>query len=209
MQGRTQSGRDRGWTRAGLFRWQRRRCGRGRRRGDRCSPTGGGNSLLAAPSADTDAKILNFFLLLEYLQEALLPRGAPQHAADRASSSELRAHRRPPGERARRLPRQAAGRPRASAAAAGLRRRAEHARSASAPRRSISRRRRSPPTSARARTSRAARVGAVGTLLSVEARQAAWLRRPRRRRRLRRAPPIPRASRSEVLAHLRGQGFIA
>jgi hypothetical protein len=69
MQGRT-SDPARGWTRGGLF----RRAAMGGAvvaGGAAIGARGGDGTSLAAPSADTDAKIFNLFLLLEYLQEAL------------------------------------------------------------------------------------------------------------------------------------------
>jgi hypothetical protein len=66
MHGRTSPG----WTRAGLF----RRAAAGGAvvaGGAAIGARGGDGASQAAPSADTDAKIFNLFLLLEYLQEAL------------------------------------------------------------------------------------------------------------------------------------------
>ena len=68
-----------GWTRRRLLRAAA--AGGAIAGGGAALTAGGGNTLLAAPSVDTDARILNFFLLLEYVQEALLPRGAPAREA--------------------------------------------------------------------------------------------------------------------------------
>jgi hypothetical protein len=167
---------------------------------------GGGGALLAAPSTDTDARILNFFLLLEYLQEALYRDGvrsagltgelaeyARTVAAQEAEHAAFLAQRL--GSRARPRPRPDFGAALSSperfrAAAVDLE-----------------------------ETALAAYIGQgasltrdaladVGTLLSVEARQAAWLRS------IAGVSPAPNAADparkpADVLAHLRSQGVIA
>ena len=165
-----------------------------------------GGGLLAAPSADTDAKILNYFLLLEYVQEAFY-----REALRRAGlTAELEALARAVGaqesEHVAFLTERLAGRARA-------RPRTDFGDALSTPERFRATAIDLEETAIGAYIGQGANltrgsVRAVGTLLSVEARQAAWLLN------LAGDSPAPRAADparkpDQVLAHLRGQGFIA
>jgi Ferritin-like domain len=161
---------------------------------------------LAAPSADTDARILNYFLLLEYVQEALY-REALRSAG---LTAELEALARAVGaqesEHVAFLTERLAGRARA-------RPQTDFGDALSTPERFRATAIDLEETAIGAYIGQSANltrgsVRAVGTLLSVEARQAAWLLD------LAGDSPAPRAADAarkpdEVLAHLRGQGFIA
>jgi hypothetical protein len=70
MQGAPEPVRDGGWTRAGILRLAAAG-GAVVAGGAAIGARSDDGTSLAAPSQDTDAEILNFFLLLEYLQEAL------------------------------------------------------------------------------------------------------------------------------------------
>jgi hypothetical protein len=167
---------------------------------------GGGNTLLAAPSADTDARILNFFLLLEYLQEALYREGL-EHGG---LTDELAAYARTAGPQetehaaylVKRLGDRARPRPKADFGAALSSSERFQAAAIDLEETAIA-----AYIGQGANLTRGA-VATVGTLLSVEARQVAWLRS------LAGAPPAPRAADparkpSDVLAHLRSQGLVA
>jgi Ferritin-like domain len=167
---------------------------------------GGGNTLLAAPSVDTDARILNFFLLLEYLQETLYRDGL-EHGG---LTDELAAYARTVGPQetehaaylVKRLGARARPRPKADFGAALSSSERFQAAAIDLEETAIA-----AYIGQAANLTRGA-VGAVGTLLSVEARQAAWLRS------LAGAPPAPRAADparkpSDVLAHLRSQGLVS
>ena len=205
MQGRTQSGRDRGWTRAGLFRLAA---------AGGAAVAGGavigahdraGNSF-AAPSADTDAKILNFFLLLEYVQEAFYREALRSARLNGDLSEYARTVGRQESEHVafltKRLGDRARPRPRSSFGDA-----------LSSPERFRAAAIDLEETTIAAYIGQGANlmrgtVGAVGTLLSVEARQAAWVLD------LAGESPAPRAADparkpEAVLAHLREQGFIS
>lgn len=166
----------------------------------------GGADSQAAPSADTDAQILNYFLLLEYLQEALYRDGLRRAGL----TGELAAYARAVGPQetahaaflAKRLGDRARPRPRPDFGAA-----------LSTPERFQAAAIDLEETAIAAYIGQGANltrqtVGAVGTLLSVEARQAAWLRS------LAGTPPAPSAADparkpAEVMAHLRSEGIIA
>jgi hypothetical protein len=166
----------------------------------------GGGAALGAPSADEDARILNFFLLLEHLQEALYRDGlrraglsgelaeyARAVGAQETEHAAFLADRL--GSRARPRPRpdfgDALGSPeRFRAAAIDLEETALAAYIGQG-----------------ANLTRGT-VAAVGTLLSVEARQAAWLRA------IAGQHPAPNAADpartpTDVIAHLRSQGILA
>ena len=162
--------------------------------------------LLAAPSADTDARILNFFLLLEYVQEAFY-REALRSAGLTGELEELaRAVGAQESEHVAFLTERLAGRARA-------RPRTDFGDALGTPERFRATAIDLEETAIGAYIGQGANltrgsVRAVGTLLSVEARQAAWLLD------LAGDSPAPRAADAarkpdEVLAHLRGQGFIA
>jgi len=164
-----------------------------------------GGAPLAAPSAETDAKILNFLLLLEYLQDAFYREALRRTGL----TGELEEFARTVGPQesehaaflAERLGARARARPRADfgdalrtparfrAAAIEL----EEAAIAA--------------YIGQAANLNSDAVGSIGTLLSVEARQAAWVRD------LGGVSPAPRAADSartpeEVLTQLRRQGVI-
>jgi hypothetical protein len=162
--------------------------------------------LLAAPSVDTDARILNFFLLLEYLQETLYSEGL-EHGG---LSDELAAYARTVGPQeaehaaylVKRLGDRARPRPKADFGAALSSSERFQAAAIDLEETAIA-----AYIGQGANLTRGA-VATVGTLLSVEARQVAWLRS------LAGAPPAPRAADparkpSDVLAHLRSQGLVA
>jgi Ferritin-like domain len=167
---------------------------------------GGGNTLLAAPSVDTDARILNFFLLLEYLQETLYREGL-EHGG---LTDELAAYARTVGPQetehaaylVKRLGDRARPRPKADFGAALSSSERFQAAAIDLEETAIA-----AYIGQGANLTRGP-VATVGTLLSVEARQVAWLRS------LAGAPPAPRAADparkpSDVLAHLRSQGFVS
>jgi hypothetical protein len=196
-----------------MTRWTRRRLLRAAAAGGAIAGGGaaltagsGGSTLLAAPSVDTDAKILNFFLLLEYLQEALYRAGL-EHGG---LTGELSAYVRTVGPQetehagylAKQLGNQARPRPKADFGAA-----------LSSPERFRTAAIDLEESAIAAYIGQGANltreaVGTVGTLLSVEARQVAWLRS------LAGVAPAPHAAdparkASDVLAHLRSQGIIS
>jgi hypothetical protein len=165
-----------------------------------------GGGVLAAPSADEDARILNFFLLLEYLQEALYRDGLRQAGL----TGELAEYARTVGAQerehaallAQRLGAGARPRPRPEFGAALSS--SERFRTAAIDLKE---------TALAAYIGQVANltrgtVGVVGTLLSVEARQAAWLRA------IAGEHPAPNAADparkpADVMAHLRSQGLVA
>lgn len=85
MLGRTPPDPERGWTRAGFPTRGRGGCGRGREAA--IGARGDDGASLAAPSAETDAKLLNLSLLLEYLQEASIARRFRRHGQATSRSS--------------------------------------------------------------------------------------------------------------------------
>jgi hypothetical protein len=193
-----------GWTRRRLLRAAA--AGGAIAAGGAVLTAGGGNTLLAAPSADTDARILNFFLLLEYLQEALYREGL-EHGG---LTDELAAYARTAGPQetehaaylVKRLGDRARPRPKADFGAALSSSERFQAAAIDLEETAIA-----AYIGQGANLTRGA-VATVGTLLSVEARQVAWLRS------LAGAPPAPRAADparkpSDVLAHLRSQGLVA
>jgi hypothetical protein len=166
---------------------------------------GGGDTVLAAPSAGTDARILNFFLLLEYLQEALYRDGLKHGGL----TGELAEYARTVGpqetEHAAFLAKQLGGQARP-------RPKADFGPALSSPERFRAAAIDLEETAIAAYIGQGANlrrstVGTVGTLLSVEARQAAWLRS------LADVSPAPRAADparkpSDILAQLRSQGLV-
>lgn len=166
----------------------------------------GGADSQAAPSANTDVEILNFFLLLEYLQEALYRDGLRRAGL----TGELADYARAVGAQetehaaflAKRLGDRARSRPRPDFGAA-----------LSTPERFRAAAIDLEETAIAAYIGQGANltrqtVGTVATLLSVEARQAAWLRN------LAGTAPAPRAADparkpAEVIAHLHSEGIIA
>ena len=164
------------------------------------------DGLLAAPSADTDARILNFFLLLEYVQEAFY-REALRRTGLTGELEELaRAVGPQESEHVVFLTERLAGRARE-------RPRTDFGEALSTPERFRATAIDLEEAAIGAYIGQGANltrgtVRAVGTILSVEARQAAWLLD------LAGESPAPRAADparkpDEILAHLRGQGFIA
>jgi hypothetical protein len=165
-----------------------------------------GDGLLAAPSADADAKILNFFLLLEYVQEAFY-REALRSAGLTGELEQLaRTVGSQESEHVAFLTQRLAGRARA-------RPRTSFGEALSTPERFRATAIDLEETAIGAYIGQGANltrgtVRVVGTVLSVEARQAAWLLD------LAGDPPAPHAADparkpAEVIAHLRGRGFIA
>jgi hypothetical protein len=164
-----------------------------------------GGRLLAAPSPESDAKILNFFLLLEYVQEGFY-REALQRArltgALQAFASTVGAQE---SEHAAFLAKGLGGRARArpQLAFGDVLSTPEQFRAAAIE---------LEEAAIAAYIGQAANltprlVGKIGTLLSVEARQAAWVRD------LGGVSPAPRAADpartpDQVLAQLRRQGVI-
>jgi hypothetical protein len=193
-----------GWTRRRLLRAAA--AGGAIAGGGAALTAGGGNTLLAAPSADTDARILNFFLLLEYLQETLYREGL-EHGG---LTDELAAYARTVGPQetehaaylAKRLGARAQPRPKADFGAALSSSERFQAAAIDLEETAIA-----AYIGQGANLTRGA-VATVGTLLSVEARQVAWLRS------LAGASPAPRAADparkpSDILAHLRSQGLVS
>ena len=134
-----------------------------------------GGSTEAAPSRSMDAEILNAFLALEYAQEDFYRAALAADAIDRqlreyatAAADQEREHvaflRRQLGGRAH------ARKPRRTSATPSARR------SASAPPRSSSRRRRSRAYVGQGANLTTPMIAAIAPLVSVEARQAAWIR---------------------------------
>ena len=166
---------------------------------------GSGGRLLAAPSPEGDAKILNFFLLLEYLQEGFY-REALQRARLTGALEEFARTVGPQESEhvaflAKRLGGRARARPRPAFSDA-----------LSTPERFRAAAIELEEAAIAAYIGQAANltpgvVGSIGTLLSVEARQAAWVRD------LGGVSPAPRAADpartpEQVLAQLRRQGVI-
>jgi Ferritin-like domain len=192
-----------GWTRRRLLRAAA--AGGAIAGGGAALTAGGGNTLLAAPSADTDARILNFFLLLEYLQETLYREGLNHGAL----TDELAAYARTVGPQetehaaylVKRLGARARPRPKADFGAALSSSERFQAAAIDLEETAIA------AYIGQSANLTPGAVATVGTLLSVEARQVAWLRS------LAGAPPAPRAADparkpSDVLAHLRSQGLV-
>ena len=162
--------------------------------------------LLAAPSADTDARILNFFLLLEYVQEAFYREALGRTGLTGELEELTRTIGPQESEHVAFLTERLAGRARA-------RPRTDFGDALSTPERFRATAIDLEETAIGAYIGQGANltrgtVRAVGTLLSVEARQAAWLLD------LAGDSPAPHAADparkpDEVIAHLRGQGFIA
>jgi hypothetical protein len=172
MHGRTPPEPARGWTRAGLF----RRAAAGGAvvaGGAAIGARGGDGTSFAAPSADTDAKIFNLFLLLEYLQEALY-REALQKAGLTGDLEEFARSVGPQEtEHIAFLEKRLGGRARAQP-------RPDFGDALSAPERFLAAAIDLEEMTIAAYIGQGANltrgaVGAVGTLLSVEARQVAWL----------------------------------
>ena len=205
MRGRTQPVRDGGRTRAGLFRLAAAGgaavvggAAIGARKTDGTS--------LAAPSADTDAKILNFFLLLEYLQEAFYREALRSSRLSGDLTEFARTVGRQESEHVAFLIKRLGGRARA-------RPRSNFGDVLSTPERFRAAAIDLEETTIAAYIGQSANltrgaVGAVGTLLSVEARQVAWVLD------LAGEDPAPRAADparkpADVLAHLRERRFIS
>jgi hypothetical protein len=167
---------------------------------------GGDGTSLAAPSADTDAKILNFFLLLEHLQEAFyreaLRRTRPAGDLGEFARTVVRQESEHVAFLTERLGARARARPRQDFGDA-----------LSTPERFRAAAIELEETTVAAYIGQGANltrdaVGAVGTLLSVEARQAAWVLD------LAGESPAPNAADparkpGDVLARLRRQGLIS
>ena len=202
MQVRT---RDGGRTRAGLFRLAA--AGGAAVAGGAAIAAGkrDGTSL-AAPSADTDAKILNFFLLLEYLQEAFYREALRSSRLTGSLSEFARTVGGQEREHVAFLTKRLGGRARA-------RPRTSFGNLVSTPERFRAAAIDLEETTIGAYIGQSANltrgaVGAVGTLLSVEARQVAWVLD------LAGEDPAPRAADparkpDDVLAHLRERRFIS
>ncbi|MEP6688788.1 MAG: ferritin-like domain-containing protein [Gemmatimonadales bacterium] len=205
MPGRTQPVREGGWTRAGLFR--RAAAGGavvaggaaiGARRDDGAS--------LAAPSADTDARILNFFLLLEFLHEAFYREALQKAQLTGKLEAFARSVGRQESEHVAFLTSRLGGRARA-------RPKPDFGDALSSPARFRAAAIELEELTIAAYIGQGANltrgaVGAVGTMLSVEARQAAWLLD------LAGDSPAPRAADparkpDQVLAELRRRRFLA
>jgi hypothetical protein len=134
--------------------------------------TGDGTSL-AAPSADTDAKILNFFLLLEYLQEAFYREALQKAQLTGDLKVCARSVGRQESEHVAFLIKRLGGRARP-------RPRPDFGDALSAPERFLAAAIDLEELAIAAYIGQGANLtrdtlGAVGTLLSVEARQVAWL----------------------------------
>ena len=203
--GRTQPVRDGGWTRAGILRLAAAG-GAVVAGGAAIGARSDDGMSLATTSPDTDAKILNFFLLLEYLQETFY-REALQRTRLTGDLNEFaRIVGRQESEHVAFLAKRLGGRARA-------RPRPTFGDALSTPERFRAAAIDLEETTIAAYIGQGANltrgaVGTVGTLLSVEARQAAWVRD------LAGESPAPRAADpprepDDVLAHLREQRFIA
>ena len=204
MQERTPPARDDGCTRTALFR--RAAAGGavvaggallGARRGNGTS--------LAAPTADTDAKILNFFLLLEQLQEAFyreaLRRTRPAGALGEFARTVVRQESEHVAFLTERLGSRARARPKPDFGDALSTPEQFRAAAIDLEETTIA-----AYIGQGANLTRDA-IGAVGTLLSVEARQAAWVLD------LAGKSPAPNAAdpaqgSGDIVAHLRRQGYI-
>jgi hypothetical protein len=165
----------------------------------------GDGTSLAAPSADRDAKILNFFLLLEYLQEAFYREALGSARLTGDLSEFARTVGRQESEHVGFLAKRLGGRAR-------QRPRTNFGNMLSTPERFRAAAIDLEETTIAAYIGQSANltrgeVRAVGTLLSVEARQVAWVLD------LAGEDPAPRAADparkpDDVLAHLRERGFI-
>jgi hypothetical protein len=204
MQKRTPPARDDGCTRTALF----RRAAAGGTvvaAGAWFGARSDAGTSLAAPTADTDAKILNFFLLLEHVQEAFyreaLSRTRPKGALGEFARTVARQESEHVAFLTERLGSRARGRPKSDFGDA-----------LSTPERFRAAAIDLEETTIAAYIGQGANltrdaVGEVGTLLSVEARQAAWILD------LAGKSPAPNAADpaqkpGDVLAHLRRQGYI-
>lgn len=205
MQGRTQPVRDGGGTRAGLFRLAAAG-GAAVAGGAAIGARKTDGTSLAAPSADTDVKILNFFLLLEYLQEAFYREALRSSRLAGDLTEFARTVGRQESEHVAFLTKRLGGRARA-------RPRSNFGDVLSTPERFRAAAIDLEETTIAAYIGQSANltrgaVGAVGTLLSVEARQVAWVLD------LAGKDPAPRAADparkpADVLAHLRERRFIS
>ena len=137
----------------------------------------GGAAPLAAPSTDTDAEILSVLPAARAGAGGVLPARRSSARGSTGSCCAFATHRRARrrASTSRYLTERLGGRAPAPPQT-DFGDCPERSRRASATRRSSSRRRRSPPTSGRARTSPAMRSPDVVPLVSVEARQVAWVR---------------------------------
>ncbi len=205
MQERTSPARDDGCTRATLF---RRAVAGGAvvAGGAAIGARSGDGTSLAAPSADTDAKILNFFLLLEHVQEAFyreaLRTTRPSGALGEFARAVVRQESEHVAFLTKRLGSRARARPQTDFGDALST--AEQFRAAAI---DLEETAIAAYIGQGANLTREA-VGAVGTLLSVEARQAAWVLDLAGR------SPAPNAADpaqkpGAVLARLRQKGFIS
>ena len=199
--------RERGWTRAGLFR-RAAAGGAAVAGGAAIGARGDDGASLAAPSAGTDAKILNFFLLLEYLQEAFYREALRTGTARQATLNEYA--RSVGGQESEHVAflTQTAGQPCPGAAAAGLRGRAERSRALPRRRdrargdcdRRLHRPRREPHAEhRRGRRNPALRRGPAGGVAARPRRRVACAARRR----------SARGSRTTYSRELRKRGFLA
>jgi hypothetical protein len=205
MQERTSPARNDGCTRKALFR--RAAAGGAVVAGGAVigARTGDGISL-AAPSTDSDAKILNFFLLLEHVQEAFYREALRSTRPAGALGEFARTVVRQESEHVAFLTERLGSR-------AGTRPRSDFGEALSTPERFRAAAIDLEETTIAAYIGQGANltrdaVGAVVTLLSVEARQAAWVLDLAGR------SPAPNAADpaqkpADVVAHLRRQGFIS
>ena len=205
MQKRTPPARDDGCTRTTLFR-HAAAGGAVVAGGALFGARSGDGTSLAAPTADTDAKILSFFLLLEHVQEAFyreaLSRTQPTGALGEFARTVVRQESEHVAFLTARLGSRALARPKTDFGDA-----------LSTPERFRAAAIDLEETTIAAYIGQGANltrdaVGAVGTLLSVEARQAAWVLD------LAGKSPAPNAADpaqkpGDILARLRRQGYIA
>ena len=203
MQERGRCPGDGGWTRGGLFRLA---AGGGAvAAGAVLGASRKDGASLGAPSKDTDANILNFFLLLEYVQEAFYRDAldgtglsGPLGEFARAAAAQETEH---VGFLVKRLGSRARARPRL-----------EFGDALSTPERFQAAAIDLEETAIAAYIGQGANltrdaVRAVGTMISVEARQAAWVLD------IAGEPPAPHAADpsrkpSDVLSHLRERGLL-
>lgn len=194
---------DAGWTRGRLFRLAAVGAAAG---GAAVGQGRGDGASLAATSKAMDAKILNFFLLLEHVQEAFYrqaleqaPLPGPLGEFARTVGGQEKEH---VDFLLTRLGSTARARPRV-----------EFGEALSTPERFRAAAIDLEETAIAAYIGQAANltqstVGAIGTLISVEARQAAWVLDIAGERPAPRAADPPRGA-DDVLAHLRKLGFLA